>query len=145
MGPKQQCEVLMNAGVPLAQQILGQRGEFLPFAAAMRDDGEIVYLGAYDGRKDRPLFGSQPDLVNSLTDTLLAGARRREYVATALFCDVDFSLPAQRESVAAIAVSLDHRENYSVVVLLPYTIEDGKVGLGAARAEAGKGDIFRRD
>ncbi len=145
MASKEDCEILMNQGLPLARQILEQRGEFLPFASALRPNGDIIYLGAYDGREFRPLFGAHGDLMQALKETLVAGARRQEYAATALFYDVDFTAPGRNDKADAIAVSLDHRDGYSVVVVLPYKIDDGKAALGAPHAQAGDAEIFRQN
>ena len=143
MGAKEECEILMNSGLPLAQQILQQHGGFLPFAAAMRPNGEIIYLGAYDGRDYKPMFGAESELIGALKDVLIAGARRQEYMATALFCDVGFTLPSQSERMDAIAVSLDHRDGDSIIVLLPYRIDNGNLVLDAPRAQAGEAEIFQ--
>jgi hypothetical protein len=43
----------------------------------------------------------------------------------------------------AVAVSLNHRDGYSVIVLLPYTMENGDVVYDTAHAQPGEADIFR--
>ena len=143
MQPKADCEVVMNFGLPLAEELLKRHGEFLPFAAAMRPNGEIVCLGAYDGREVPSLAGSFAEIIRSLKDTLIAGARRQEYMATALFYEVGFTLPSSSERRDAVAVSLNHREGYSVIVLLPYTIEDAGIVYDVPHAQPGEVDIFR--
>jgi hypothetical protein len=140
--PKADCETVMNFGLPLAGEILTRHGEFLPFGAAMRPNGEIVCLGAYDARSYPSLAGSFAELIRSLKETLVAGARRLEYIATALFYEVAITLAGDGERIDAIAVSLDHRDGYSVIVLLPYKIEDGKIIYDTPRAEPGEADIF---
>jgi hypothetical protein len=141
--PKADCEVVMNFGLPLVEELLKRHGEFLPFAAAMRPNGEIVCLGAYDGREVPSLAGSFAEIIRSLKDTLIAGARRQEYMATALFYEVGFTLPSSSERRDAVAVSLNHRDGYSVIVLLPYTIEDAGIVYDVPRAQPGEVDIFR--
>jgi len=143
MQPKADCEVVMNFGLPLAEELLKRHGEFLPFAAAMRPNGEIVCLGAYDGREVPSLAGSFAEIIRSLKDTLIAGARRQEYMATALFYEVGFTLPSSSERRDAVAVSLNHRDGYSVIVLLPYTIEDAGIVYDVPHAQPGEVDIFR--
>jgi len=143
MQPKADCEVVMNFGLPLADELLKRHGEFLPFAAAMRPNGEIVCLGAYDGREVPSLAGSFAEIIRSLKDTLIAGARRQEYMATALFYEVGFTLPSSSERRDAVAVSLNHRDGYSVIVLLPYTIEDAGIVYDVPHAQPGEVDIFR--
>ena len=141
--PKADCEVVMNFGLPLVEDLLKRHGEFLPFGAAMRPNGEIVCLGAYDGREVPSLAGSFGEIIRSLKDTLIAGARRQEYIATALFYEVAFRLPSSSDRRDAVAVSLNHRGGYSVIVLLPYTVEDTGVVYDAPHAQPGEADIFR--
>lgn len=143
MQPKTDCEAVMNFGLPLVEEILKRHGEFLPFGAAMRPNGEIICLGAYDGREVPSLSGSFGDIIRALKDAFVAGARRQEYMATALFYEVGATMPVTAERVDAVAVSLDHRDGYSVIVLLPYKIEDGDVAYDAPLAQRGDADIFR--
>src|SRR5690348_10321171 len=121
--PKADCEAVMNFGLPFVQQLLKQHGEFLPFGAAMRPNGEIVCIGAYDGRAV-PSLGGSGDLIRALKDAFVDGARRQEYIATALFYEVTVTAAASPERVDAVAVSLNHRDGYSVIVLLPFRGED---------------------
>ena len=141
--PKADCEVVMNFGLPLVEELLKRHGEFLPFGAAMRPNGEIVCLGAYDGREVPSLAGSFGEIIRSVKDVLIDGARRQEYMATALFYEVGFTLPSSSERRDAVAVSLNHRDGYSVVVLLPYSIDDGSVVYDTPHAQPGEADIFR--
>lgn len=143
--PKADCEIVMNFGLPLAEEMLKRHGEFLPFGAAMRANGEIVCLGAYDGRSYPSLAGSFTDLIRSLKEAFVAGARRREYQATALFYEVTVAAAGSGERLDAVAVSLNHRDGYSVIVLLPFSIEDEKLVYAEPRAQPGEADIFRTE
>ena len=140
--PKADCEAVMNFGLPLAQQMLRQRGEFLPFGTAMRPNGEIVCVGAYDGRAVPSLAGSFTDLIGALKEAFTAGARRQEYMATALFYEVAITAAASGERVDAVAASLNHRDGYSVVVLLPFRVEDDNVVFDTPLAHRDEADIF---
>jgi len=62
--------------------------------------------------------------------------------ATAIFYDVRVVPPGSDEKTDAIAVALDHQENYSAVVLFPYTLTNSKVQFGEVFAQAGENDIF---
>src|SRR5207248_595351 len=137
------CEIMMNFGLPLVQEMLKRQGEFLPFGAAMRPNGEIVCLGAYDGRDYPSLTGSFVDSIRSLKAAFVAGARRQEYMATALFYEVTFTAASDGEHLDAVAVSLNHRGGYSVVVVLPFQVENGTIVYDSPRAQAGEADIFR--
>ena len=140
---KADCETVMNFGLPLAEAMLKRHGEFLPFGAAMRPNGEIVCLGAYDGRAYPSLAGSFTDLIRSLKEAFVAGARRQEYLATALFYEVAVTAAGSGEDLAAVAVSLNHRAGYSVIVALPFRIEDANVVYDTPHAQPGEADIFR--
>ena len=141
--PKADCESVMNFGLPLAEEMLKRHGEFLPFGAAMRPNGEIICLGAYDGRAYPSLAGSFTELIRSLKEAFVDGARRQEYLATALFYEVTVTAAGSGEQLNAVAVSLNHRDAYSVIVLLPFSIDDGKLVYADPRAQPGEADIFR--
>ena len=52
--PKADCETVMNFGLPLAQAMLKQHGEFLPFGAAMRPLSHLRHR-----RRDSPARSSR--------------------------------------------------------------------------------------
>jgi hypothetical protein len=66
------------------------------------------------------------------------GARSGEYIATATFYDVRIG----KDKKDAIAVSLDHRDGYSVIAFFPYEIVDGTLINGVPTATKGAADIF---
>lgn len=136
--PKADCEALMNSVLPFARQMLANQGEFFPFGGAMRPDGQIVSVESYDGN-ERP---KSADVIAQMKAGMIAAAREGEYKATAIVYDVRIKLPSTGEPSDAIAVSLNHRDNYSVIVLIPYRIDAGKLILGAALAQKGEADIF---
>jgi hypothetical protein len=135
---KADCESLMNSLLPFAEQMLQLHGEFFPFGGAMRSSGEVVAVAGYDG-SERPLSA---DLIRLIKEGFVEGARKNEYRATAHVYDVRVKLPSSGEKSDAIAISLNHRDNYSVVVLFPYRLNDGKLTVAAAYAQAGEADIF---
>ena len=49
--PKADCESLLNAVLPFAQQMLDRHGEFYPYGGAMTTDGQITPIAAYDGQE----------------------------------------------------------------------------------------------
>jgi hypothetical protein len=137
-GPKTDCETLMNSVLPFAQQMLQQYGEFLPFGGALRPSGELVSVGGYDGREQPPSI----DVIRLLKDAFIDAAGKNEYKGTALVYDVKVVLPSTGEKSDAIAICLDHRDSYSVIVYLPYWLESGKLITQSMFAQAGKADIF---
>src|SRR5262249_44675146 len=119
--PKEDCEVLMNSVLPFAEQMLTTYGEFIPFGGAMRPDGELISVGGDDGNE----HPKSVDIIALMKEAYVAAARSGEYKATAIVYDVRITLPATGDKSDAIAVSLDHRDNYSIVVFFPYRLDNG--------------------
>jgi len=138
--PKSQCEELLDAVMPFAEKMLAAHGEFYPFGASMKPNGEIAQAAAYDGRELPP---SQP-LIDLLREEFAADAKAASIIASAVLYDVRAVPPGSQEKTDAVAIELDHRDNYSVVVLFPYTIERGTVTLGEPFAHEGAFLIFGR-
>lgn len=136
---KAECEEVMNVLFPFAQQMLEKHGEFFPFGGTMKINGEIAHAAGYDDREQPP----SADIIQILKDGFRSGARSGEYKVTALVYDVRVVLPSSGEKSDAIAVSLDHRDNFSVVVFFPYQLNNGKVVFGEVFAEKGKSDVFK--
>jgi hypothetical protein len=143
MSAKADCEELMNALMPVAEKMLRKHGEFYPYGGAMLTDGEIVHVAGYDGREHPP----SADLISLIKWAFVEGAKDLRYKATALVYDVRITLDDGHKS-DAINVSLDHRDDYSVVVLFPYVLKKrGLIGgrdvvLGEAIGQRGEADIF---
>ena len=136
--PKTDCEALMHSLLPVAEEMLTSHGEFFPFGGAMRADGQLVSIAGYKA-DERP----QPiDVITLMKGTFVAAARKGEYRATAIVYDVRVKLPSTEEKSDAVAVSLNHRDDYSVVVFFPYKVESGKLTVGTVFAQAGEADIF---
>lgn len=137
---KSECESLMNQALPFAEKMLTKHGEFFPYGQALTATRKVIAVTAYDG-KERP---PSADLIRSLKQAFTLGARDGRYKATALIYDVRVMLPSSGKKSDAIAVSLNHRDNYSVIVFFPYSIERGKyVSSGEVFAQQGESDIFK--
>ena len=113
-------------------------GEFYPFGANLSSDGKQALTAAHDG-DDRP--PSQP-LIDLLRAGYKEGAKSGRLAATALVYDVLVIPPGSSTKTDAIAVELDHRGGYSVVVFFPYVIKSGQVTFGESFANAGEHAIF---
>jgi hypothetical protein len=137
-GPKADCEALMNSVLPFAEQMLTTHGEFYPFGGAMRPDGQLVSIAGYEGTE----HPKSVDVIALMKGAFVAAAHTGEYKATAVVYDVRVKLPSTEEKSDAIAISLNHRDNYSVIVLFPYKIDAGNLILGTALAQRGEADIF---
>jgi hypothetical protein len=135
---KAESEALMNEAVPFAEKMLRQHGECYPHGYIMKPSGEIALVAGYDGT-DRPKS-------QIIIDLLVAGFKRDAAVgkvkATALVYDILVAPPGASEKSDLIAVALDHRDNYSVVVIFPYVLRHGELTIGAPFAQKGESRIF---
>jgi len=136
--PREQCERLLDSILPLAEKMLKEHGEFYPFGATLKSDGTEAMVAASDD-KDRP--PSQP-LIDLLRSGFKSAAAKRDVIATALAYDVRVTAPGSRSKTDAVAVELDHRDGYSVIVYFPYVLKSGAVSFGQAFANAGAKSIF---
>ena len=135
---KAETESLMNAAIPFAKQMLVKYGEFYPYGHALNVKGEVVAIAGYDGRENPPSAA----VIEILNKGFIQGARNGTYKATALVYDARVQLPSSGMKSDAIAVSLNHRSSYSVVVYFPYKIEGSKLVEGEAFATEGRNDVF---
>lgn len=136
---KEESQALMDAVLPLAEKLLSEHGEFFPYGGAMKPNGEIISVAAYDGDEQPP----SADLINLLQQAYKTAAKNKEYKATALVYDVRVQLPESGEKSDAIAIALDHESGYSVVVFLPYNISNNQLSFGSIFAQAGENNVFK--
>ena len=137
---KAESNRLLNAALPFAEQMLAEHGEFFPYAQAMDESGKFVAVGASDGR-DRP---PSKDLIEMLKSGLRSGASAGMYRVTALVYDVRITLPGAGTKSDAIAVSLNHKADYAVLIFIPYRLEGKKVILGEPLARNEENYSFMR-
>jgi hypothetical protein len=131
----------MNSVVPFARQMLTQHREFYPFGGAITADGKMVAVGGDIG-DEHP---AAKDVIALLEDGFKEAAKTGKYGATALVMDMLVVPPGRDSKQDAIAVRLDHRDGYSVVVVLPYMIgAAGDVTIEAPYAVKGEQRIFAR-
>lgn len=137
--PKTECEDVMNAVLPFAEEMLTKHREFYPFGGTMSANGEIGHIGGWTG-DEHP---ASTELIELLENAFRTGAARGEYKATALVYDVQTVPPGKQDKQDAVAVALDHRDNYSVVVVFPYSFApDGQVDIEPPFAIKGENKIF---
>ena len=136
--PKVECEALMNASLPFAEQMLQKHGEFFPYGTALKRNGEVISISGYDDREQPP----SSDLIQLIKQGFVQGAKAGDYKATALVYDVRVSLPSSGHKSDAIAVSLNHESNYSVIVFFSYQVKNGELTFGEVFAQQGESDIF---
>jgi hypothetical protein len=128
----------MNAVIPFAEEMLTKQGEFYPFGGALGPDGEVVSIGVAGDDEHPP----SADVIRDLKAALVSGARDGKYVATAIAFDARIAMPNTGERSDAVAIALDHVEDYSIVVYIPYKIRSGAPEFGNPIAESGAAEIF---
>jgi hypothetical protein len=137
--PKQECEDLLGSVMPFAEEMLTKYRSFYPFGAWMTASGEIAHVGGWTGDEHPP----STELITLLEASFRDAAVRGSHRATALAYDVRVVPPNKTAKQDAVAVNLDHRDNYSVTVMFPYTFSDtGELLFEAPFAVAGRNDIF---
>ena len=135
---KQDVEALMNEWVVFAKRMLSEHGEFHPYGAAMKFDGEIISIAGHTGEEMPP----SQELIELLRIGFQQEAANGEYKATALFYDVRTTLPNSTQKTDAIAVALDHTDSYSAIVLHPYQIVNEQYVFGDLVAIKGENRVF---
>jgi hypothetical protein len=138
-GPEHDAETLLHSVLDLAARMLCEYGEFYPYGGAMRMDGEILRIAAETGEERPP----SQQLIALLKEGMRDGAGSGDFKATAIVFDVMVTPPEAEAKTDAIAVAIDHQDDYSVLVFLPYSIDEGDLLLGETFVQAGADDIFR--
>lgn len=105
---------LLNAALGSAQQQLARRGEFYPYAVAIRFDGQAEMIAARPEPTDE--HPAARDVITACVDELRS--RQEQLRAGAIVSDI--RLPGLNSS-DAIDVSLEHAEGHALRVQLPYT------------------------
>lgn len=136
--PKSQCEELLDSALPFAKKMLAEYGEFYPYGATLQSNGKIGSVGGYKGEEHPP----SQSIIDFLRQAFRTQASEKTIIASALVYDVRTVPPGQSQKTDAIAVELDHRDNYSMVVYFPYVITNAQVQLGSPFATKGVGRIF---
>ncbi len=135
-----EAEELVNAMLPHAEGMLAAHGEFFPFGGVMTVNGNIEALAVSEEYRD----SSVEAIVEELKSRLRKGADTNAYRATALVFPIQAQLPGTGNDTDAVAISLDHLKDFSVVLIIPYELSGGAVEFGEAVAQQGEHAIFQR-
>ena len=106
---------LAEVTVAAARSFLELGGDFIPFPMAIKSDGELAAIGL-----EQPTPPSPPD-PREVIDGIVGLFRDRRDSIRALAIGADVELPA--EALDAIEVRLEHRDGFSITVLVPYQID----------------------
>ena len=132
---KREVEMLMDALLPLAIQMLEKHGEFFPYGGVIGSDGKVTHVGVKDPDTDRPRSSR---LIEILSRDFGERAERGEIRACGIVCDMKIEAPGSSEASDAIRIHLEHRAAYCADVFIPYKrSETGAVVRGELFATKG--------
>ena len=137
MTPKEQCEVLLDKLLPFAENQMKKYREFYPFAAVILMDDTVELTGSFDGNE----HPESKDVINDLIQIHKQLASEGKIKASGIAWNATVSSNGKPSD--AIVVSLEHKEDYSVIVGLPYKIAlFKKVKFGELFAQNGNSNVF---
>ena len=138
MTPKEQCEILLDKLLPFAEEQMKKYREFFPFAAVLLNDDSVELTASYDGNE----HPESKAVLEDLKQIHKKLASEEKIKASGIVWNAGVTL-ADGKPTDAIIVSLEHKDNYSVIVGEPYKIGFfKKVSSGNLFALEGKHDIF---
>jgi regulator of RNase E activity RraB len=129
---RQEMDDLLDNGIRSAAHFLEKSGEFYPFGLALRPDGEIAHVAAWDGKSEHP---KSDDVLVLLYQALRQGVENGEYKAIAIVTDVTIRKTPNDPPRDAVRVQIEHPDAAPVACFLPYSIENGKCVQGQLTAE----------
>ena len=138
MTPKEQCEVLLDKLLPFAENQMKKYHEFYPFAAVILMDDTVELTGSFDGNE----HPESKDVINDLIQIHKQLASEGKIKASGIAWNASVA-SADGKPTDAIIVSLEHKDDYSVIVGEPYKVGlFKKVNFGNLFTREGKHDIF---
>ena len=137
MIPKEECEVLLEELISASEKLIKKNGEFYPIGAVLTNDNTVIFT-ALQSDND---FPDSQNIISDLTSSHKQMAQKNEIKASGICWNSTVS--SSGKSSDSIIVSLEHKEDYSVIVGLPYKIGlFKKVRFGELFAQNGNSDIF---
>ena len=116
---KADLEALLKEGMPFAEKMLREHGEFHPFGVVMTRAGEIAHVASWSGEELPPGAKVVGELVAAFR------TQASELAATAIFRNVTVRPSTGGEPADAIEAGLEHVLGYSVNVFYPYHLGPG--------------------
>ena len=141
---KDDCEFLAGVLLPIAEKHIRKDGEFYPFGAVLLNNNSVEMTDSYDGND----YPESKQVVESLIGIHKQFAKEGKIKASGIVWNSSVK-DSNNQSTDAIIVSLEHKDNYSVVVAEPYKTRGISkirilkiVKFDNLRAFEGKHDIF---
>ena len=110
---------LKDALLPVAKRMLTEHGEFFPYGAFMKLNGEIVDCSVDDEDEHPP----SKRLIDVLTDDFRQRAAKGEVRAVGICSDVRVARPGQTKKTDAVHFALEHQNGEALDVFLPYDLD----------------------
>jgi len=140
MTPKEECEALLDALIPAAENLLRKNGQFYPIGAALTNESTISLTAVSYGDNE---FPESQRVIDDLTSAHCQMVGQNEIKASGIAWDATITAPDGKKS-DAILISLEHVSGYSVMVGVPYVIGMfKKVKLGELFAQSGLHNVFQ--
>lgn len=137
---KEEVDRLYDATLPLAEHMLGEHGEFYPYAYWVRKDGTVEAVSVL---LDEQLSSSR-EIIEFLTGAIRAMVAKGDIIAAAICYDV--GIKPDGKMADAICMDIEHRENVSSRVLIPYSKGMfGRIRYGEAGAQQREPTMFALD
>ncbi len=112
---KNECELLLSSGMDAVKSMFIEQDGFHPIGKLLTPSKEVESV-LVDLGEDYP---EGAILVDAITDFLKERAEKGEILASAIFFDA--RVGAERKD--AVVASLEHSNDYSVMVVHPYTLD----------------------
>jgi hypothetical protein len=136
--PTEEIQELLNFLLPQAERMLGEQGEFYPYAAAVETDGSIEPVAPPVATADPDVGEILVALHNDLREQAAEGAIR----ASGIAADVTLTDPDSGETTDAVQLELDHADADAVDIYVPYVSSGEGVTFGELVAAAGREPVF---
>ncbi len=137
MNAKEECEILLDALLSASEKLLKKNGEFYPVGAVLLNDDNVTFTALCSDNE----FPDSQSVINDLICAHKQLAQNNEIKVSGISWNgtVDF----EGTTTDAIIVSLEHKDDCSVIVGLPYKIGFlKKIKFGELFAQNGNNDIF---
>ena len=136
--PQEEIQELLNFLLPHAERLLGEQGEFYPYAAALDNAGSIEPVGPAVETDDPDVGDILVALHADLREQAADGAIR----ASGIAADVTLTDPDSGETTDAVQLELDHAEGDAVDIYVPYERGIEGVKFGDLVAAEGREPVF---
>lgn len=137
MIPKEECEILLEALLSASENLLKKNGEFYPIGAVLSNDNTATFTAVQSESE----FPGSDGVIQDLVISHKQMAQSNEIKASGIAWNASVTLDGKQSD--AIIVSLEHQDDYSVIVALPYKKSlFKKIKFGELIAQDGNNDVF---